>query len=70
MIVKKLRTALPHVLLLLACSVVRLHAQDIDGCDSSPENPTLILGFIASAGSIAWVQARRYLRSRNNSKGK
>lgn len=73
MIVKKLKTVLPFVLLLmLVFSFARLHAQDgdISGCDNSPENPTLILGFIASAGSIGFVQARKYLRNRNGSKNK
>ena len=73
MIVKKLKTVLPFALLLLVCSAARLHAQEspaLSGCDDSPENPTLILGFIASASSIGFIQARRYLRNRNNSKNK
>ena len=72
MIVKNFKTVLPVVLLLML-SVVRLHAQDggdLDGCTDSPENPTLILGFIASAGSIGFVQARRWLRNRNGSKNR
>ena len=69
-VVKKLKTALPLVLLLVF-SAARLHAQgDLDGCENSPENPTLILGFIASAGSIGFVQVRRYLRNRNGAKNK
>jgi XrtJ-associated TM-motif-TM protein len=71
MIVKKFRTLFPFVLLLFVFSAARLHAQDdgggLGGCENSPENPTLILGAIASAGGIGFVRLRRYLANRNNS---
>jgi XrtJ-associated TM-motif-TM protein len=66
-VVKKYRAILPVAVLLLAATV-RLHAQDIDGCTDSPENPTLVLGLIVSAASVGYVQARRYLRVRNHRK--
>jgi XrtJ-associated TM-motif-TM protein len=63
---RKYRTILPVALFLLL-TTVRMHAQ-IDGCDESPENPTLILGLIVSAASVGYVQVRRFMRARNNPK--
>lgn len=63
---KKFKAILPAVLLLLLATV-RLHAQINgidDGCPESPENPTLILGFIASAASVGYVQLRRHFSGR------
>ncbi len=64
----KFKTVLLAALFMLLATV-RLHAQ-IDGCTDSPENPTLVLGLIVSAGGVGYTQVRRYLQSRNNSKGK
>lgn len=61
---RKFKIILPVALLLLLAAV-RMHAQ-VDGCDDSPENPTLVLGLIVSAGSAGFVQVRRYLRARRN----
>jgi XrtJ-associated TM-motif-TM protein len=66
---KKIRFILPLVLLVLVASV-RAHAQDIDGCTDSPENPTAVLGLIVAAAGLGSVRLRHYLRNRNNSKQK
>lgn len=63
---KKIRLILPVVLLILIASV-RLHAQGIDGCTDSPENPTLILGLIVGAAGLGYTRLRHRLRSRNKS---
>jgi XrtJ-associated TM-motif-TM protein len=65
----KFKTVLIAALFMLL-AVVRLHAQDIDGCTDSPENPTLVLGLIVSAAGVGYTQVRRYLQGRNNSKSK
>ena len=57
----KIRTLLP-LALLLALTSLRLHAQ-VDGCDDSPENPTVVLGLIVGAASFGFVRVRHYLRS-------
>jgi XrtJ-associated TM-motif-TM protein len=41
-----------------------VHAQS--GCVDSPEDPTLVLALVASAGAIA-VAARNHLKARKNS---
>jgi XrtJ-associated TM-motif-TM protein len=65
---RKFRFILP-VVLLLFLAAVRMHAQDgIGGCEDSPENPTLVLGLIVSAGSAGYMQLRRHLRDRRNRK--
>ncbi|MFZ0274881.1 MAG: PExPT-CTERM protein [Acidobacteriaceae bacterium] len=63
----RVRTILPVALLLLVASF-QLHAQS--GCDDSPENPTLVLGAIASAAGIGYVQIRRFVRMRRQSRDK
>lgn len=65
---KKIQTMVPVVLFLLAASV-RAHAQ-ISGCDDSPENPTVVLGFIVGAAGIGFARVRNSLRGRKNPKGK
>jgi XrtJ-associated TM-motif-TM protein len=66
--VKKLGYLLPVALLVLA-TAARLHAQ-IDGCDDSPENPTVVLGVIVSAASIGFVQLKNRIAARRNAKQK
>lgn len=63
---KKLRLILPIVLLTLIAGV-RLHAQGIDGCTDSPENPTLVLGLIVGAAGLGYTRLRHRLRGRNTS---
>jgi XrtJ-associated TM-motif-TM protein len=49
---------------LLLSVAVPLHAQD--GCDDSPENPTVVLALVGSAGALfSMVRAR--LKARRNS---
>jgi len=63
--------AICGVALLLLVAAMRVHAQDgFGGCTDSPENPRLVLGLIVSAAGVGYVQARRYLRDRNNPKAK
>lgn len=53
---------------LLLALALPLHAQEgvIDGCDSSPENPTAILAVVGSAGAF-FVSARARIKSRRSS---
>ncbi|MFP5227081.1 MAG: PExPT-CTERM protein [Acidobacteriota bacterium] len=62
---KKSRLILPIVLLILTA---RLHAQGIDGCADSPENPTLVLGLIVGAASVGYSRLR-YRRRGHNQQG-
>jgi XrtJ-associated TM-motif-TM protein len=64
---KKLGSMLLPLALLLLLTSLRLHAQ-VDGCDDSPENPTLVLGLIVGAAGLAFPRVRHYLRSRNNAR--
>ncbi|MFP5226161.1 MAG: PExPT-CTERM protein [Acidobacteriota bacterium] len=59
----KPRTLLSLTLFALFATL-RLHAQ-IDGCDDSPENPTLVLGLIVGAAGLAYPRVRHYLRNRS-----
>lgn len=66
---KRIPTLLPLALLFLSAAM-RLHAQDgFGGCDDSPENPTLVLGLIVGAASLAYPRVRGFLRSRNRRDG-
>lgn len=38
------------------------------GCDDSPEDPTVILALIASAGAVAYQVRTRFLARRNSGK--
>ncbi|MFP5229054.1 MAG: PExPT-CTERM protein [Acidobacteriota bacterium] len=64
----KAKTVLFAVSFLLLAAV-RLHAQ-IDGCADSPENPTLVLGLIVSAGGFGFAQVRRYVSGRRAGRNK
>jgi XrtJ-associated TM-motif-TM protein len=67
---KKIRSILPLILLVVGASA-RAHAQDgFDGCTDSPENPTAVLGLIVATAGLGSVRLRQYLRTRNNSKQK
>ena len=64
---KKIALSLPIALLVLAAAIPAF-AQD--GCVDSPENPTAVLGLIASAAGIGLVQLRNHFRSRKDSSKK
>ena len=64
---KKIGTMISVALFML--TGLRLHAQ-ITGCDDSPENPTVVLGFIVGAAGIGFARVRNSLRGRKNPKGK
>jgi XrtJ-associated TM-motif-TM protein len=55
---------------LLVATAVPMRAQDGgldgDGCDDSPENPTVILAVVGSAGAFL-ASARARINSRRNS---
>lgn len=46
-------------------STVSLHAQG--GCENSPENPTIVLALVGSAGAFL-ASARTRLRNRKNAR--
>ncbi len=62
---KKIGLILPVALLTMAAA---LPALGQSGCVDSPENPTLVLGLIASAAGIGFVQVSNRLKSRKRSK--
>ncbi len=64
---KKIGLILPVALFILAAALPVL-AQS--GCVDSPENPTLVLGLIASAAGIGFVQVRNRLQSRKRSRSR
>ncbi len=51
---------------LLFSAALPLHAQTIDGCVNSPENPTALLAVVGSAGAF-FVSARARIKARRNS---
>ena len=53
---KKLAYFVPAAIVFFA-SALPLHAS-LGGCTDSPENPTLVLGLVLSAGSIGFMQIR------------
>jgi XrtJ-associated TM-motif-TM protein len=59
---QRLKLAVFVMLLLFTATVVQ--AQEVKGCADSPENPTVVFGFIAPAA--AFVLAR--VRNRKNSR--
>ena len=63
---KRLALGLSGVAFLLLVALP-LHAQT--GCDDSPENPTIILALVGSAGALFPV-VRAHLRARRNSSKK
>ena len=61
---KKLWLLLPVLALL---TTARVYGQDLDGCVSSPENPTAILAVVGSAGAF-FVSVRARIKGRRKSK--
>jgi len=51
---------------LLLVAPLSLHAQD--GCDDSPENPTVVLAIVGSAGACFSIARTRLKARRANSK--
>jgi len=58
-----------RALLAMAVLAVPLMAHAQTGCTDSPENPTVVLALVGSAGAF-FGSARRWLKDRRNSIGK
>jgi XrtJ-associated TM-motif-TM protein len=54
-------------LALFIAAALPLHAQDLEGCVDSPENPTAVLAVVGSAGAF-FVSARARIMARRRSK--
>ena len=55
-----IRRSFLFLVLTLAAAALPLHAQD--GCDDSPEDPTIVLALVAAAGAVAssmWAKRGR-----------